>query len=105
MPRSIKVAKKFMKRSECDFEQFTCFPSVLVYNKMGKNKPLVDRCSYVPDTTPSTMCNIVLTKIIKTPSQSLISFPKLVYCYQSVKKFLQEQLMRPESLHTQLEYT
>ena len=99
MPQSTKAAKSYVSRKKSEFEQYSCCSKCFSIYQRGEME--VSKCSYMefanhPQKQHRKICDSLLTKTIKTPSQRVVLVPKLIYCYHSVKNFLQEQLLRVE---------
>ena len=101
LPHSVKSAKSQFTKSYEDFEKYSCCQNCSSIYKPNTSLVNDSRCSHVefpnhPMTTFRQPCNTPLMKAVKSVSPHRTVYrPKLVYCYKSVTKYLQELIMRP----------
>ena len=100
LPRSILMARKLIGGNRDKFRKYKCCPSCFSIYPWENDSQKQQQCSHIefpdhPQEWRRKSCGEQLMKLVKTPNQKTLFYPRLVYCYKSVIESLQELLLRP----------
>lgn len=104
LPQSTVAARKVIGDDRNNFKKYACCPTCFDISIWcdGKDGKKVDNVSCANKKYPNhpqpqhrKPCGQKLLKVIKTPSQSLLYYPRLLYCYKPIIQSLQELILRP----------
>ena len=100
LPTNISMARKLVGGNRDNFDKYKCCPSCFSIYPWKGTSNLQELCTHVefpdhPQHWNRKVCGEQLMKPIRTPTQNLLCYPRLIYCYKSVVQSLKEFLIRP----------
>ena len=100
LPTNIYMARKLVGGNRDNFDKYKCCPSCFSIYPWKGTSNLQELCTHVefsdhPQHWNRKVCGEQLMKPIRNPTQNLLYYPRLIYCYKSVVQSLKEFLLCP----------